>query len=685
MPTISRIGYCKYIVPEGGPTGTFTEPLDVIEGRGVNFSFNYSWSGNDCTISKVRWKPGKIEYNSATHARSFVQEGLESEGFHSTNDISENRIVLKIQFGQSDSGIVPTTQDGSKSIWVNKIYSPGVDNWSITINTSNNFLLANFKYEYTGTSTGVTYIVEIKDIKIPRTNKYENNVIFNKDGLNELIDNIKKYPIVDISSNGKYGYLHITHGDSSKTQDLAIKGFTNSTSSNMYCETNFRPDQDNKWSLGGGYVEVQSYKDGYAHYDSNYDEITGGESAVQQYLDNGDKVYRRYRWQNLYLSGNIGSSAKNGRIGNIYATNGNFSESIKGKYEGLPNGLTGDSININNKFKVDDQGNVTMQGNITWADNQFAYIYHKGKNNNPKSQPPAPSGTIEIDDVAESDSLKRWHKTQNSHGDDYWISITYDNGTHWTTPTRYRGIDGEPGKEGYWTNENILEALKEPNVARGLYWFPGEQDEQTHEIVDKLALKADVVMAALGCFNKIEMDPGNSYDGTQYSFNGGYISFSIPSPIRYSPAGQGWRARLGYLQGNGDGTNPTGGIGFAIHTTAVWNDFNNATTCNDGTSSNTKHLLLSCLMLTQSGLGLMVSKNMGATEQTAENWCKRDNITISNNTGHYTYRWWSGSNQGSNITRYYRLWLDENNGMLYWYSGQDKQLKCWVDPTDDAP
>lgn len=75
---------------------------------------------------------------------------------------------------------------------------------NIPINSSSSYILANLKYEYSTASTssvsGIKYYVEIKDVKIPKTSKYENNVVFTKEGVEELITNIKKYPVISISA-----------------------------------------------------------------------------------------------------------------------------------------------------------------------------------------------------------------------------------------------------------------------------------------------------------------------------------------------------------------------------------------------------------------------------------------------------------------------------------------------------
>lgn len=262
--------------------------------------------------------------------------------------------------------------------------------------------------------------------------------------------------------------------------------------------------------------------------------------------------------------------------------------------------------------------------------------------------------------------------------------MTFDGGQNWSTPTYINAKDGEKGDDGYWTNKNILKALESVNQD-GLFYFPNGTGDN-----GKLGINASVIRAALASFNQLQMDPGANYNGvSDKTFNGGYISFAIPSPFEPLPNGNypclsgskpGWRARLGYLRGNGDMQTATAGIGFAIYTDATWDDKYASLTCSDGTESKNKHLVLSTLMLTQSGLGMLTVQNTNYGGTNPQLWMDNDILMNSNNTQvpHYGYRYWGGEKI---INRWNRLWLDEHNGCLYWSNGSTS-LKRWKNPSE---
>ena len=93
-----------------------------------------------------------------------------------------------------------------------------------------------------------------------------------------------------------------------------------------------------------------------------------------------------------------------------------------------------DGINIRDVFIVDGDGNVTLNGNITWGTNssptQALYAeeaYSK------------PSGSYDI--YPDSNSYG-WHKEYNSWVDKF-VSYTYDGGRTWTSAIQMTGQDGE--------------------------------------------------------------------------------------------------------------------------------------------------------------------------------------------------------------------------------------------------
>lgn len=687
--TIARLGYPHFESTNESDYSNSSYIRDISDGIMVNFQFTYEWTNiNRCEITEIKW-------NSC----SFNNDGsLNNNSNFSTNGFTQQN-KLRITFGENNS----YTGNNLNSSSINNLTIDGV---------SAKYVSVTFKYEYINGQQ--TYSLEIPNIKIPKPSRYEENVIFNKDGLNEMIDHFQKYPVIEVKStltndnatNGKFGYIKVTRGaDPNNPTEEAIRGFEYSTTENLICGKSFLPYSSENYDLGIDYLEITTdsqYIEGKTYYSApNSDASIGTISSLadfQNALAQYNTLYTRHRWKNLYLSNNIGSESS--KIGNIYATNGNFSESIKGKYEGLPNGLTGDSININDKFIVDDQGNVTMDGDITWGNNPIQCVYHRAMNGNSTYRPlPPAKNRTSFDDNSDSD----WHKIVQST--DIWASMSYDGGKTWNSAIRINAKDGEKGDDGEWDNTSILTALKQA-YQRGD--FRGIESFEDSNGNTKIGLAADVIYAQLASFGQIEMDPGPAYNGTIESIKGGYISFYIPSPISYEPAKnssttKGWKVRFGFLKGNGDGATATNGLGLVIYSASTINDMkkiemnlnNISDTCyipkynaddtlkdisydqDDGTSMSTKHLVLSFLILTQSGLGLMTQTGLSGD---GSSWCTSDTTVQP----HYYYRYWIGSGGHDEwaIPRNYRLWLDENNGGLYWISQSRQRMYAWTKPSD---
>ena len=165
-------------------------PSDVSDGKAVVFNFEYQWDGKNCTIKNLSWYPviltenteGEITPSATTFTNSvFTQTGKLSIKFGSTNANGLTDSINKLN--RTSSQIIST---------------------STTIqNVEAKYLTATFKYIYTVSTerkSDIEYIVEIKNIKIPKTSKYENNVVFTEEGVNSLLTQIKKYPIIDIET-----------------------------------------------------------------------------------------------------------------------------------------------------------------------------------------------------------------------------------------------------------------------------------------------------------------------------------------------------------------------------------------------------------------------------------------------------------------------------------------------------
>ena len=91
------------------------------------------------------------------------------------------------------------------------------------------------------------------------------------------------------------------------------------------------------------------------------------------------------------------------------------------KFSGDVN-IVGGSININDKFVVDAEGNVAMSGDISW-----------GRNSPYKSQ---------FSETGEDDD---WHDKMTA--DDLYRRDTYDGGETWCDAYQFRGVDGEDGSD----------------------------------------------------------------------------------------------------------------------------------------------------------------------------------------------------------------------------------------------
>lgn len=83
--------------------------------------------------------------------------------------------------------------------------------------------------------------------------------------------------------------------------------------------------------------------------------------------------------------------------------------------------ISGGTINVNDKFVVDADGNVTMSGSISW-----------GTNSPYKSQFSKTGST--------------WHDTMKST--DYYRRDSYDGGVTWGAAYQFRGEDGQDGEDG---------------------------------------------------------------------------------------------------------------------------------------------------------------------------------------------------------------------------------------------
>ena len=679
-----------------------TITTEITKGVYLNLKAEYKWNSDTELDLKLSWKP---------HS---------SEGPYSASSLTTS---FSSPLGELN---INGTRIGNQTL--ENTYNTTLTN----INSNAQNITITFKYVNGNALVDLTQ--DFNKLIIPKPNKYDNNVVFNRDGLNEMIDYFLKYPVRSIEESENYGHITIAHGKD-EAEDIHIKGLGHNDAG-LTITTNLLPNEDATYDLG---------------------------------IKDEENENNNLRWKNLYLSNDA-------NIDGVVKAN---------ELEGL---LTGGGININDRFKVDDEGNVTMQGNITWGDSQFITVYHEGEftaiegwkevfrysdamtfydydeatdtytpveipgdspaakeenfrqllnhydglyaktTKHTRTIPIKPSNGTSPDSFPNSATAEsKWHTLLDPEKD-WYMSMTFNGGKEWTDPFR---INAQDGSDGQWDARSILDALRDID-ADGIYNLPSIQDGQ---VQGKLGIKASAIQSILNEFGIIEMgvlnknadgfDQTNTWTLDNKELMGGYITFPIPAPFILNALtdvateeqvtainSRGWRARLGYLRGNGDGSNPTSGVGLALYTTATFKDIYGLDIDSTGATwegttagsiprtTNTNvatkcHLLLAFLMLTDAGLGLLTSTN----KSRPVNWVFKDNLSItaedvnsneaSGNDGqgnlpHYYYRWWTGMNESNlkqkdQYKRINRLWLHEDNGGLYW-SGRNENgltLKPW--------
>ena len=202
------------------PTG-FTAHTDATSNLLVNFTITYEWtSSTNCKISEIAWKPGKIVLNSE-NVREIVDESFTAN----SPFITAGKVEVKI--GGSTPENFPIDDKSAAACTLNDL--------NLNYSVNQQYLLCDFTYsnvidainnDVNEEYSQIEYYIEIKNIKIPKTTKYEHNVVFTQDGLTEFITNIKKYPIVGIEeitnsttwnnyTEGK-PCLKVTYGDTTR-------------------------------------------------------------------------------------------------------------------------------------------------------------------------------------------------------------------------------------------------------------------------------------------------------------------------------------------------------------------------------------------------------------------------------------------------------------------------------------
>lgn len=104
----------------------------------------------------------------------------------------------------------------------------------------------------------------------------------------------------------------------------------------------------------------------------------------------------------------------------------------------MSKGAFGGSINVGNNFIVDDNGNVTLKGNVTWTENnnptvnQVYVLYARTALSTPSQQY----------STYPDSSTGGWHKNIDTTND-FYASYSYDNGKTWSPVLQIKGKDGD--------------------------------------------------------------------------------------------------------------------------------------------------------------------------------------------------------------------------------------------------
>ena len=201
---ISKIGFCNFKFEDGQIPDGWEAPSDISNHYGIEFSFEYSWNGNHCYITNIQSEPIELD-NTRTIKRNIELQSIEFK----------NDKCLTIDF--NSTSIVNSESEFDTTIYGDepKVYLGENENLEYEV-TNSSYMLANFKYENRtlsgneedGFST-VIYYIDIPNIKIPKPSKYENNVVFTEEGVNELVGEVES----KLSKSGGIMTGNITWGE----------------------------------------------------------------------------------------------------------------------------------------------------------------------------------------------------------------------------------------------------------------------------------------------------------------------------------------------------------------------------------------------------------------------------------------------------------------------------------------
>ena len=188
----------------------------------INLIARYFWYQNEnnniCCHIEIGWEPWYIN-NGVPN--KWISQGANnfSQSNCSTLKINGNIITdsspIAAPIGNS-SNMIYYDNGNIKPVEITNNYQSLYCFHITTASTDKNI---NIEYKYEYESSGTIYSVDFTDnnsLKIYRPSKYDDNFVFNRKGLNELIKNIKEYPLIGVTSttmdSGAPGIL-FTHGN----------------------------------------------------------------------------------------------------------------------------------------------------------------------------------------------------------------------------------------------------------------------------------------------------------------------------------------------------------------------------------------------------------------------------------------------------------------------------------------
>lgn len=148
------------------------------------------------------------------------------------------------------------------------------------------------------------------------------------------------------------------------------------------------------------------------------------------------------------------------------------------------NGGTSDNSANNYNFYVDDDGNITLNGNITWgaSNGPVKVLYARIVLNTP---------TGSYDNFNESSSTA-WHTKYNSTYD-YYASYSYDGGATWTEAVRIRG---QNGTNATVTDATLFNILTNNGNQTGIFNAGVDSNGNTKMFINATYIDTDTLVAS---------------------------------------------------------------------------------------------------------------------------------------------------------------------------------------------